>query len=100
MAMKITLRRARRRNKTSCHEQPQHYEHRTECGIEALGHAVNGCQMLARFLSDQQSPDWRDIYRLLDAATHDLNNAVRWTRKASAYRKSKNHRQPRRHAHS
>jgi len=94
----ITLAQAQRRRRTAYSEQAQHYEHRTECAIESLRHALSGCHSLARFLSDQQSPDWPHIYGLLESANHDFNNAGRWAKKASAYREVRVHPQRRRHS--
>ena len=76
--------RGRRRLPPLCQWRPQTYEARVECALEAMGHALAGCGMLAQFLLAEQGPAWPRA-DLLDDARRDLHAAERWLVKARRF---------------
>lgn len=72
-----------RRKKGSCcccPPPPQVYEPRTEVSLEALRHALSGCQMLTKFLLEEEGPD-APAFDMLDAAERDFDAARAWLAK-------------------
>jgi len=73
--------RLKRASRRSTRDAPQLYEPRVEVALLALADALVGCQMLIRFMTAQQGPDWRESDNLLDAAESDFTKAQEWLRK-------------------
>ncbi len=69
------LKRASRR---TTRDAPQFYEPRVEVALLALADALVGCQMLVRFMTAQQGPDWAESASLIDAAEADFAKAGAW----------------------
>ncbi|MEI6236385.1 MAG: hypothetical protein WCT04_25295 [Planctomycetota bacterium] len=59
-------------------DAPQFYQPRVEAALHALANALVGCQMLVRYMSAQQGPDWRELDNLLNAADADFKKAKQW----------------------
>ena len=57
-------------------QRSQHYEPRVEQAVEAMVHGLRTVELLARFLSLQQSPGWRELGGLFDDAIRDFGKAV------------------------
>ncbi|MEI6233994.1 MAG: hypothetical protein WCT04_13140 [Planctomycetota bacterium] len=73
--------KSKRASRRSTRDAPQLYEPRVEVALLALADALVGCQMLIRFMTAQQGPDWRESDNLLDAAESDFTKAQEWLRK-------------------
>jgi hypothetical protein len=74
----LKLKHASRRH---TRDAPQYYEPRVEIALHALKNGLVGCQMLVRFLLEQQGIDWRDVGPMLDAADADFIKARTWLNK-------------------
>jgi len=61
-------------------DAPQFYQPRVECALLALKDALVGCQMLVKYMSEQQGTDWREMGPMLDAADSDFEKARGWLR--------------------
>ena len=70
--------RLKRASRRSTRDAPQLYEPRVEVALLALADALVGCQMLIRFMTAQQGPDWAESNNLIDAAASDLSKAQKW----------------------
>ncbi len=64
-------------------DAPQFFQPRVECALLALKDALTGCQMIAKYMTEQQGADWRDVGPMLDAADADFAKARMWLRKRS-----------------
>ena len=64
----------------SCPPPAQVYVPRTEVSLEALRHALSGCQMLVKFLLEEEGPD-APTFDMLDAAEADFDKARLWLKK-------------------
>ena len=71
----------KRASRSQTRDAPQFYQPRVECALLALRDALVGCQMLVRFMSEQQGADWRDVGPMLDAADADFVKARTWLNK-------------------
>lgn len=63
------LKRASRRH---ARDAPQFFQPRVACALMALRNALVGCQMLTKFMTEQQGVDWHDVGPMLDAADADF----------------------------
>ena len=70
--------KSKRASRRRTRDAPQFYEPRVEAALLALADALVGCQMLVKYLTAQQGPDWRDLDNLLDAAESDFSKAQAW----------------------
>ena len=59
-------------------DAPQLYEPRVEPVLHALSNALVGCQMLVRYMTAQQGPDWKESGNVLEAADADFAKARSW----------------------
>ena len=73
--------KSKRASRRRTRDTPQYYEPRVEVVLLALADALVGCQMLVRFMTAQQGPDWRELDKLIDAAESDFAKAQTWLRK-------------------
>jgi len=58
--------------------RPQFFEPRVERALLALKDALIGCQMLVKFMTEQQGTDWHAVGPMLDAADADFAKARTW----------------------
>ena len=70
--------KSKRASRRRPRDAPQVYQPRVEPVLHALSNALIGCQMLVRFMSAQQGPDWKESDKLLDAAETDFAKARAW----------------------
>ena len=70
--------KSKRASRRSTRDAPQLYEPRVEVALLALADAMVGCQMLVRFMTAQQGPDWKESDNLIDAAEADFAKAQKW----------------------
>ena len=70
--------KSKRASRRRTPDTPQVYQPRVEPALHALSNALVGCQMLVRFMTAQQGPDWKESDNLLDAAETDFSTAQAW----------------------
>ena len=71
----------KRASRSQTRDAPQFFQPRVEIALMTLKHALTGCQMLAKFMTEQQGADWRDVGPMLDAADADFVKARTWLNK-------------------
>ncbi len=81
----------KKRVSRSGREQPQAFEHRSECALAALNNAIAGSHMLVKFLLAEQGARWPD-YECLVTASGDLRRAQRWLKHAAAEQRARQRR--------